>query len=91
MALVGAGPALGIRRTTTDLVQEGGRNPGVVHSCGHRPQFIPSPGELIEASLTPGLLLSMGTDGHLQRMTRMALPKEVPGSESARVALYSSY
>ena len=69
MSLVGAGPALAIQRTNTDLIQKGGRNSGVVHNCGHRPQFIPSPGELIETSLILDLLLSVGTDGHFQRMT----------------------
>lgn len=69
MTLVGIGLALALRSTNTDLIQKVGRNPGVVLSCGHGPQFIPSPGDLTETSLTPDLLLSTGTDGHFQRLT----------------------
>lgn len=82
MALVGAGLALAIQRTNTDLNQKAGRNPGVVRSCEHGPQFILSPGELIETPLTPDFFVVHGD--------RWTFPKDDPcelsGSESTCVS-----
>lgn len=46
-------------RGLTQLILKGGRNPGVIYTCGHGPQFIPMLAELSESSPTSDLL-SMG-------------------------------